>query len=328
MSSDDGSGTLASLPFLVPTVQAAFAVRLISARQEFLLPALLKHVATLDITAIDNELHSYAGSGKLKPLAVAGLRGELLYPVPMILSGKPSLLAYYRLLLGISQKEFSKSPLATFMSMETRDVITPKLEGMLPDLCRQLTASAWILLSGLPEVSQDFLNALGLLTYGAQLRGSYNTKLGQDATKLVFKHIRSLVQASIQEEDDTALVVRNAAGREVRIEFAPDPDIAIREKLGSGRLNNRIAIEIKGGRDRANIHNRLGEAEKSHQNARNQHFTQFWTMVNVSHFDIESAAKESPTTTAFYVIDEILNPKSPKHSEFKELILSELGIGA
>ena len=45
--------------------------------------------------------------------------------------------------------------------------------------------------------------------------------------------------------------------------------------------NNRIAIEIKGGTDVSNLHNRLGEAEKSHQNARLLGFTQFWTIINL-----------------------------------------------
>ena len=104
-----------------------------------------------------------------------------------------------------------------------------------------------LLLDGVPALSTDLLNALTLLTFGSQLRGSYNTVLGQEATKSVFQMIRLVVLDAIQDESASHILVRNAAGRLVRIEFAPDPDIAIREQLGPGRFNNRIAIEIKGG---------------------------------------------------------------------------------
>ncbi|HJW90421.1 MAG TPA: XcyI family restriction endonuclease, partial [Anaerolineales bacterium] len=71
---------------------------------------------------------------------------------------------------------------------------------------------------------------------------------------------------------------------------------------------------------------RLGEAEKSHQNAREQGFKQFWTMVNVSRLNIDIARRESPTTTAFFIIDRIVDKQSDEHAVFKELLLSELGL--
>lgn len=165
-----------------------------------------------------------------------------------------------------------------------------------------------------------------LITFGGQLRGSYNTSLGQSATKSVFQLIRQIVEKSIVEEDSTSITIRNAAGRTVRIEFSPDPDIAIREKLSSGKFNNRIAIEIKGGKDISNIHNRLGEAEKSHQKARELGFRQFWTMVNESRLDFALAQRESPTTTAFFEIEKITAVSSAEYHMFKELLLSEIGL--
>ena len=102
-------------------------------------------------------------------------------------------------------------------------------------------------------LSREILEALTMLTLESQLRGSYNTLLGQGATKLVFDLIKEIVAPGIQYEDSTSIIIQNAAGRNVRIEFAPDPDIAIREELSFGKLNNRIAIEIKGGRDVSNI---------------------------------------------------------------------------
>jgi len=61
-----------------------------------------------------------------------------------------------------------------------------------------------------------------------------------------------------------------------------------------------VAIEIKGGADKSNIWNRLGEAEKSHQSARQHGFVEFWTIYNVPELDQAKAKEKSPTTTRFY----------------------------
>jgi hypothetical protein len=210
--------------------------------------------------------------------------------------------------------------------MESHGIVNVKASSLLEPLCLSLIESAWLLITGISTLSREIIDALTMLTLGSQLRGSYNTLLGQGATKLVFELIREIVAPGIEHEDNTSIVIQNAAGRSVRIEFAPDPDIAIREQLGSGRFNNRIAIEIKGGRDISNIHNRLGEAEKSHQNAREQGFKQFWTMVNVPRLNMYIARRESQTTTAFFLIDRIIDKQSNEYAEFREILLSELGL--
>ncbi len=270
------------LPVLIPTLQIGFYRRLIDSQSEYLLPALLDHSSSLVIAKLDDDLLSFAGDEKIKYVARFGLRGELIYPVPYLLAQKPNLIGYYRLLLGFSQKEFYNGrAFGRFSSLEVRNNIPAKIAPLLPELCKSLIESAWILVNGIPAISLDILNALTLLTLGGQLRGSYNTLLGQNASKIVFETIKAIVVNAVEFEDNTSMSIRNAAGRIVRIEFAPDPDIAIREQLSSGKLNNRIAIEIKGGKDISNIHNRLGEAEKSHIKAKAQGFNQFWTMVNV-----------------------------------------------
>lgn len=313
-------------PVLVPTLQISFYKRLLTAQETHLLPALLAHLATVNIVALDEELHEFVGGASLQRLAAEGLRGELLFPVPAILSTRPALIAYYRLLLGFSQKEFYKPPLSLFQRMESSNQLVDRAIALLPELCRSMIASAEILLNGVSSLSTDLLNALTLLTLGGQLRGSYNTLLGQEATKSVFQIIRQVVQDAIREETGSHMLIRNAAGRLVRIEFAPDPDIAIREELGSARYNNRIAIEIKGGTDFSNLHNRLGEAEKSHQNAKHQGFTQFWTIVNVSRLNLVDAHNETPTTTRFFLAKSILDTTSAEHEEFRLLLRSELGL--
>jgi len=91
-------------PVLIPTLQIGFYQRLQEAKQQFLLPALFSQIGELDIGELDRQLLAFVGNQRLAFLAKHGLRGELLFPVPYLLSAKPTLLGYYRLLLGFSQK--------------------------------------------------------------------------------------------------------------------------------------------------------------------------------------------------------------------------------
>jgi hypothetical protein len=118
------------------------------------------------------------------------------------------------------------------------------------------------------------------------LRGGALNVLGSTATRRVFDLIRSLLSSVEIKESVRSIEVRNAAARIVRVEFANDPDICIREELPSGRYRNLVAIEIKGGRDYSNVHNRIGEAEKSHQKARKEGYVECWTIVGVTDLDL------------------------------------------
>lgn len=312
-------------PILSPALQLGFYQRLEEAQKRHLLPALLDKVGTLDIARLDQELLALAGSDKVAFIAHSGLRGELVFPTPYLLTSKPALLAYYRLLLGFSQKEFYRSPFGRFKRMED-DELTPATRKLLKPLCESLIESAWILVNGLPDLSHGILHSLTLLTLGPQLRGSRNVNLGIEAISTVFALIKSIVSEAIVTEKVNCIEVKSAAGRTFRIEFAPDPDIAIRQTLQDGSLRNRIAVEIKGGTDYSNIHNRLGEAEKSHQKAKSEGYTQFWTVINVSGVAPETWKQETPTTTELFELDEITNAKSAAYKQFKEYLVSELGI--
>ena len=108
---------------------------------------------------------------------------------------------------------------------------------------------------------------LPLLTLGQQIQGGINNLIGRRAITDVFLAIRDLVVGSIETEEPARLVVKNAAGRAVYILLASDPDVSIYEEM-LGETHRLVAIEVKGGRDRSNAHNRAGEAEKSHRKAK------------------------------------------------------------
>ena len=80
-----------------------------------------------------------------------------------------------------------------------------------------------------------------------------------------------------------------ASRRKVIITFSSDPDISIFEQISVNKLKNVVAIEIKGGADKSNIWNRLGEAEKSHQSAKRRGFVEFWTIYNVPSLNLAKA---------------------------------------
>lgn len=291
------------------------------------MPALLEQVSKLDIEYLDKELAFYVGNEKLKFVARFGLRGELLFPVPCILRANPKLLGYYRLLLGFSQKQMSSTkPFGSFLPMEKLGIINKKNQDSLPKLCVSFIESAWILIKNIPSISKEILNALTLLTLGAQLRGSHNTSLGKTATRTVFNLIKEIVEPYTESIDRTSIHVRNTEGFLVHVDFAADPDIAIRTQSETGAFINGTAIEIKGGKDISNVHNRIGEAEKSHQKARNRGFTNFFTMVNVSKLDIEIASEESPTTDRFFLIHEVNNESKENYTDFKEAILDAINV--
>lgn len=317
---------MTQFPVLSPALQLGFYQRLEEAQKTHLLPALLKQVGNLDIGLLDKALLEFVGGDRLSFIARRGLRGELVFPVPYVLTSRPTLIGYYRLLLGFSQKEFYKGPFGRFKRLEDHGVITKATQALLEPLCESLIESSWILANGLPALSQDVLNSLTLLTLGPQFRGSRNANLGVESIRIVFALIKAIVADRMEEEGPAHLEVRSAAGRVYRIEFSPDPDIAIRQVLGDDSYRNRIAIEIKGGTDFSNIHNRLGEAEKSHQKARGEGFTQFWTVVNVAHIEPSAWRQETPTTNELFYLGQITDIRSSEYARFKEYLASEVGI--
>jgi hypothetical protein len=315
-----------------PQLQIDFALALEQIRASLLQEALAVTVSSIDIPKLDAELAMFSPKRSLAKLASRGLRGELLFATPYLLCANPRLLGYYRLLLGYSQKEFfsSRLGLSGFQSMEKSGLLRAGSKPRLPELCRGLNSSADALLNGLgaQRVTKELLDDLTLLTLGPQLRGGYNVKLGLSGTARVFHVISDIVaHAAVQSEADR-IEITNAAGRRVLIEFAPDPDIIIREEMAPGDYRHIIAIEIKAGTDASNIHNRLGEAEKSHQKARASGYTECWTVVNVTRLDHAAARRDSPSTNRFYVLSKIEDRSEREGQDFSRRLISLTNIRA
>ena len=315
----------APFPVMKPDLQVSFYHRLQTFQHSYLSEALASTVSKLDIRKIDNELAVYAGTTGLSKLATFGIRGEVMYPVPCVISSRPSLLGYYRLLYGLSQKEFYRIPqIASFKRLEERNEFTPVLLSRLSTLCESLSVTAQLLLDSINDLDLRTVRDLQLLTLGAQLRGGQNTRLGKDATAEVFSLIEKIVHQNIIDENPRTLILKNEAGRRVVVAFSSDPDIAITETMASGS-RPVLSIEIKGGTDISNIHNRIGEAEKSHQKAKSEGFFEFWTIVGAE-VDPMMARRESPTTSRFFRLSQLRNPSSVEYKSFCNLVQSAVGI--
>jgi XcyI restriction endonuclease len=151
--------------------------------------------------------------------------------------------------------------------MEKAGALTKTNKGELAALCAAIAPAGHALLEGIgaDRLSRELLDDLTLLTLGPQLRGGANVKKGALGIVKVFDAIHEIVSSAVTKAVPARIQIKNAAGRPVLIEFAPDPDIIIREEMVSGTYRELMAVEVKGGSDFSNIHNRVGEAEKSHQ---------------------------------------------------------------
>jgi hypothetical protein len=231
----------------------SFHVLLVAARQTVLKDALRVALQKVDPDEVKQELSKYAPRDARKILAGAGIRDEEVFPTPVLLKAKPTLIGYYRLLLGVSQKRFyaTATGMGPLRLVEERGVLKPRHEAMLPDFCRVMgEALAELVRNVSPRVTSRDVDELPLLTLGAQFQGSNNNTIGQTAIREVFLAIKEIVKGHVESEDAQAIVLKNASGRRVRITQAADPDVRIEERFGSD-WHRTTAIEIKGGADRS-----------------------------------------------------------------------------
>jgi len=310
---------------LTPEVQASFYYRLKAIRELYFHEALGQTVKSLSIHELDDELRQIVPSHCLQKLARFSLRGEVLFPTPLILKSNPFLVGYYRLLHGYSQKEFySKGGLGIFKAMEEKGRLSKQTAEKIDQFCSLMAQSGEYLVTEIDSFSSQIISDLQLLTLGPQFRGSKNNEYGQLATQKVFSIIREIVHANIKTSTETIIELTNNSNRVVKIEFSSDPDIEISEQL-SNSIRPLISIEIKGGRDFSNIHNRIGEAEKSHQKAKGRDYFEFMTIINVE-IDYKQLKKESPTTSHFFNLDQLMDVQSKEYLQFRENLSSILGI--
>ncbi|MGH9582956.1 MAG: XcyI family restriction endonuclease [Bryobacteraceae bacterium] len=285
---------------------------------------------SFDLEALNSELSEYADSKHLKRLASFGLRGEVCFPVPYLFRRNAYLLGYYRLLYGFSCKAFyDQGPFKRFQRLENDGIVRHDLEALIPAFCRSLARTGEMLLEAVNSVSLSVVNDLQVLTLGAQLRGSGNVKLGQNATDSFFGLMKVLLAAYNPKVKGHAIGFQNDSKLPVSVRFGSDPDVSITLKL-EAEERKLVAIELKGGMDVSNIWNRLGEAEKSHAKAKASGFNELWTVTRI---DLNSdpelhkkARRQSASTTRFFFLDRIADPTTPEAISFRQVLGSIMGV--
>ena len=210
--------------------------------------------------------------------------------------------------------------------MESHGRLTAHAAELLPALCTSANQTGAILLGSLTDVSLRLMRDLQLLTLGPQFRGSRNTRLGVEAGTIVHGMMRSIIGKHVESNSQNQLTLVNDSGRTVIVAFADDPDVSVTSVSGDVCMS-LLAIEIKGGSDASNVLNRLGEAEKSHQKARELGFNERWTILKVP-FPHSRAKRASPSTTQFFNLDELISPNSEVRLEFAYRLCATLGIAA
>lgn len=287
--------------------------------------ALRAAVSRVPVTQLNSELGEYVPAASLQILAELGLRGEVVFPIPSLLRVRPSLLGYYRLLYGISMKEFKNHGYGVFSIMEEAEIFPTRLEPRLPELCQELCSAGQYLVQGVAGLSTQHIHDLQLLTLGAQWRGARNVELGESATKKVRVLIASILGAYSTGTGEGGFFLTNDSGRHVTLIFAQDPDVCVIEALPDAGPVTSLSIEIKGGTDISNVHNRLGEAEKSHLKARGRGCTRFWTILGVDYLP-ENTREQSPTSQEFFLLGALEDSLSTEFKRFRELLCATIGI--
>ena len=127
----------AKTPPLSPSRQVIFHQMLVAARKSTLMDALSDALGEADPKVLKKQISHYVPGDAQRVLAASGIRDEHVFPVPVLLELKPTLVGYYRLLLGVSQKRFYRqgTGMSQFKSMEHRGLINPKHPPDLNAFC-------------------------------------------------------------------------------------------------------------------------------------------------------------------------------------------------
>lgn len=313
---------------LSPSRQVLFHQMLVAARKSVLLDALSEALGQLDPNITKGQILVYVPVDAQKILAAAGIRDEHIFPLPAISEKKPTLIGYYRLLLGVSQKRFYRkgTGMGPFKSMETSGLLSPKKRPDLESFCTAMAENLAELVRNIsPPITPRDVSDLPLLTLGAQLYGSNNNAIGKQATLDVFLSVVEIVKNFISSQNSSKITLENASKRTVVIALSGDPDIRVQEEF-EGRLRNILAIEIKGGTNVSNAHNRAGEAEKSHRKAKKQDFRDYWTIISLAGVDLGMLQQESPTTTSWFDVAQVLAREGKDWKEFRSRFAGAVGI--
>lgn len=74
------------------------------------------------------------------------------------------------------------------------------------------------------------------------------------------------------------------------------------------------------------MHNRAGEAEKSHIKAKRQDFRDYWTLISLVGVSLQKLKSESPTTNSWFDVAQVLAREGNDWNEFSSRFADAAGI--
>lgn len=311
-----------------PARQVAFHQFLVSSRTTWLSDALSAALADVEPNVLKAQISRFVPADVQQLLAASGIRDEQVFPTPAVIEKAPSLVGYYRLLLGAPRKQFYDGPtgLGEFQTAEQKGILTTSQKVKLEEFCETMCLQLADLVRQIsPRITQRDVHELPLPTLGQMLQGRHNNVIGTQAKDAMFLAILEILahQTVIRETNKVASM--NASGRRVVITLAADPDVSVEEDF-SGKLEKHVAIEIKGGTDRSSAYNRAGEAEKSHLAAKGNGFREFWTIIAMKGVDMDKLRTSSATTNTWFDVAQVLGREGPDWVEFRRRLASRAGI--
>jgi len=265
-------------------------------------PALSAAVKTVGVAAIDVDLQRLVPTDALNHLGGLSLRGERVFPTPAILRHAPSLIGYYRMLLGISRKEFRQRGRLNYGAWESAErdgQLTPVLTSKLDEFCQHLIQPLGILVFAIGQFDDRDLNDLALLTLGPTLQGGRLNIIGTAAAIEALDAMRSLIRGPIVLDSNGVLRFEAPSGRLFEMIAGSDPDIAVSEGTGNQAIPY-LAVEVKGGHDASNAFNRAGEAEKSHISAKRAGYAHRWTIFRLMGIPRKQIMAATPNSTEVF----------------------------
>jgi len=168
------------------------------------------------------------------------------------------------------------------------------------------------------------LSDLALLTLGPTLQGARNNVIGSRVAKDVFDAMRALVADWITFDSERLVRFTAPNGQAFVLIQGADPDVRLDATTANGDPVPVIAVEVKGGKDTRNIHNRAGEAEKSHIKARLAGYGHRWTIMFTRGLDPSRLLTETPSSTELFEASDVMNQSGPGWEALKQRFLARI----
>ncbi len=215
------------------------------------------------------------------------------------------------MLLGISKKDFAqtnKLGYGPWLNAEVRGSILTTLDSAVPQFCAAVIEPLVGLVYAMNVFDDRDLSDLALLTLGPTLQGGRNNLIGSRASRAVFQSIQTLVPDYRRTFVSERLIrFQTPNGQDFVLTEGSDPDVRLDLTMASGEEIPVVAIEIKGGEDASNAHNRAGEAEKSQLKAKAiAGYKHRWTIMIMRGLDPNQLRGETPSTTQLFEASEIM----------------------